>query len=82
MKKEEIFAELEKTMLELFELEPGDVTLEAKLREDLGLDSIDAIDMAVKLQKMTGKRVELSALKCIVTVQDVVDLIYSYLEKR
>jgi acyl carrier protein len=82
MKKEEIFAELEKTMLELFELEPGDVTLEAKLREDLGLDSIDAIDMAVKLQKMTGKRVELSALKSIVTVQDVVDLIYSYLEKR
>ena len=50
------------------------------VRDQLDLDSIDAVDMAVHLQKMTGKRVELSKLKEIRTVGDVVDLVALHLE--
>jgi len=71
----EIIDELRKTMSEMFEIEPASITLESRLFEDLDLDSIDAIDMAVKLQELTGRRVDETALRKIRTVEDVVDLI-------
>ena len=79
MTREEIFDDLRRRMHEMFEIAPERVTLEADLRNDLGLDSIDAIDMASSLQKMTGKKVELAALKAIRTVSDVVDLVDQHL---
>jgi acyl carrier protein len=48
------------------------VSLEADLFADLGLDSIDAVDLAIKLQEMTGKRVKPQEFKSIRTVGDVV----------
>ena len=75
MTRAEIIDELRKTMSEMFEIEPASITLESRLFEDLDLDSIDAIDMAVKLQELTGRRVDETALRKIRTVEDVVDLI-------
>jgi acyl carrier protein len=45
------------------------------LLDDLDLDSIDAIDLAVRLQDLTGKRVDESRLREVRTVRDVVELI-------
>ena len=45
------------------------------LRDDLDLDSIDAIDLAVKIQEITGARVDEAELRHVRTVGDVVDLI-------
>lgn len=81
MTREEIFQDLRKRMHEMFEIAPDRVTLEADLRNDLGLDSIDAIDMAASLQKMTGSKVDLSALKSIRTVSDVVDMVDKHLHQ-
>lgn len=75
MTRDAIFDELHRTMVEMFEIEPADVTLESALAEDLGLDSIDAIDMAVRLQELTGKGVQEEALRALKTVGDVVDLV-------
>ncbi len=78
MKKEvsrqEILAEIVRTMSETFEMEAGEITPESRLFEDLDLDSIDAIDMAVKMQDLTGKRVDEDSLRTLRTVNDVVDL--------
>lgn len=51
----EALSEQLRTMLvERFELDPAQVTSEARLYEDLGLDSIDAVDLALSIQDATG----------------------------
>lgn len=79
MTRDEIFAQVVEAMVEAFELEPDQITMDSHLIEDLDLDSIDAIDMAVKLQEMSGRRVEEEALKQVRTVRDVVDLMEAHL---
>ena len=39
-----------------FEIDPEDISLEANLYQDLDLDSIDAVDLVVKLREITGKK--------------------------
>lgn len=75
MVRQEILAKVRDIMVEMFELDPAGITPEAKLMEDLDLDSIDAIDMVVKLQELTGERVAEEQLKQIRTVGDIVDLV-------
>ena len=41
-------------LIEEFELDPGTITPEARLVEDLGFDSLDFVDMVVVLQKAFG----------------------------
>jgi acyl carrier protein len=55
-----------------FEIGAEDISLEANLYEDLDLDSIDAVDLVVKLREITGKKIEPDAFKQVRTVQDVV----------
>jgi acyl carrier protein len=47
--KAEIFNQLQSIMVELFELDADEVTLQSHLYEDLDLDSIDAVDLVVQL---------------------------------
>lgn len=63
------------TMSEMFELSPDSLVADARLMEDLGLDSIDAIDMAAKMHEMTGVRVEDHELRALRTVADVATLL-------
>lgn len=78
--KEDIFAELKNILIELFETDEADITLGATLYEDLDLDSIDAIDMVVKLQELTGKKIKPEEFKNARIVQDVVDAVYELLQ--
>ena len=79
MTKEQIFVALQQAMVRKFELSEGAVTRQARLLDDLDLDSIDALDMAVHLQTFTGKRVPLESLKNVKTVGDVVDAVHRLL---
>jgi acyl carrier protein len=71
----EISSEVRRRISEMFELDPATVREESLLREDLDLDSIDAIDLAVRIQELTGTRLDESLLRGVRTVGDVVDLI-------
>lgn len=73
MNKSEILVILKETMVDLFELNEADITPNANLFEDLDLDSIDAVDLAVKITEITGKRVNPEDFKKVRTVQDLVD---------
>src|SRR5690606_19265646 len=75
MNRDEILSELRMSLHEMFDIDPATITPSASLRDDLDLDSIDAIDLAVRLKKLLGRRVELAVLKELVTVEDVVNLI-------
>ncbi|WP_119344877.1 acyl carrier protein [Facilibium subflavum] len=80
--KNEILNELKNIFHELFELNPHDVTLEARLYEDLDLDSIDAVDLIVHLQSKTDKKFKPEEFKSVKTVADVVDLIEQELSNK
>ena len=54
--QEEIFEKLKTILVDDFEIAPEKLTLDANLFEDLELDSIDAVDLAVKLQEFTEKK--------------------------
>ena len=68
-----IYEEISALLVNVFEIDPQDITPEARLYEDLELDSIDAIDMIVHLQKKIGKKIKPEDFKTVRTVQDVVD---------
>ena len=71
--KGEIFATLSTYLREMFDVPPDRITLGARLFEDLDLDSIDAVDLVVKLQEYTGRRIAPAEFKSVRTIGDVVD---------
>lgn len=74
--REDILQLIKDIMLEMFEIEPEIVTLEARLNEELDFDSIDAVDMIVKLKEITGKGVKPEDFKTARTINDVVDAVF------
>jgi acyl carrier protein len=74
--QEEIFSTLKQILEDMFEIEAGAVTPEASLNRDLDIDSIDAVDLMVKLRTVTGRRIQPEDFKNARTVQDVVDTLY------
>ena len=77
--RDELLEVLKEYLSELFEVQPETVTLKARLSEDLDLDSIDAIDLVVKLQELTGNRFRPDEFKSVRTVEDVIDRVHSVL---
>jgi acyl carrier protein len=82
MSRDEIFAKIRETLMTSFEIPEERIHDDARLLEDLELDSIDAIDMAVQIQEMTSVRVEEDELKKLRTVGDTVDLVASLLARE
>jgi acyl carrier protein len=52
-----------------------DVTPEASLRDDLGMDSLDLIELVTGLEARLGKQVPEAELTGVHTVEDAVDLV-------
>ena len=73
---EAIDEQVRAVLMTTFELSEEVVIPEATLFDDLDLDSLDAIDLAVKLETETGLKLAESEFRSIRTVQDVVDTIY------
>ena len=79
MTRDEILTKVREILVKSFEIDPKAITPSALLFQDLGLDSIDAIDMVVTLQEWTGRRVPEEALRQVRTVDDVVSLVEGHL---
>jgi acyl carrier protein len=76
MERDEIFAKVREYISTLFEIPADDITLDSDLQKDLDLDSIDAVDLIVKVQEFTGQKIKPDEFKTVRTVRDVVDRIY------
>lgn len=74
--RDDIFATLRDALVELFELEPERVTLEANLYEDLEIDSIDAVDLIDHIKRQTGRKIAAEEFKAVRTVGDVVEAVH------
>lgn len=67
---------------ESFEVPEEQITPQANLYLELDLDSLDSIDLAVKLQMVTGIVLEEQQLREIRTVGDIVDTVHDLLAKK
>ncbi|UOA10593.1 acyl carrier protein [Methylobacter sp. S3L5C] len=75
--REEILSAIKTILVEMFEVDEKAITLEARLYQDLDFDSIDAVDMIVRIKEMTGKSVKPEDFKSARTISDVVEAVYS-----
>ena len=73
--KDEIFKWVTDLMKTEFHFRDQDLHPQAHLVDDLDLDSIDAVDLAVRVEERTGLALDEADLKSIQTIQDIVDLI-------
>ena len=76
MNKDDIFAKIVEILQQTFDIAPARIKPEARLGEDLDIDSIDAVDLIVQLKPLVGKRLQPEAFKSVRTVQDVVDALH------
>ena len=75
VRRDNIFHDVSRELHALFDIELHNITLDARLYEDLDLDSIDAVDLVVRLQEITKKRIKPDKFKSVRTVKDVVDAV-------
>ncbi|MFJ3045525.1 acyl carrier protein [Herbaspirillum chlorophenolicum] len=75
MNKDEIYTWIVDMLHEMFELDKTAITPQSNLYTDLDIDSIDAVDIVVKLNQMTGKRIQPDVFRTVRTVQDVVNVL-------
>ena len=80
--KDEIFNHIKDILVKEFDIDENKLTPSALLVEDLDLDSIDAVDLVVRLQKIIGCKVEPDDFKQIRTLQDMVDSIEKIVNKN
>ena len=73
--RDDIESTLTGILVEMFEVEPREVTCEAHLFDDLDIDSIDAVDLIVRLKEYTSAEIDPERAKSVRTVGDVVDLV-------
>ena len=69
---DDIYQRVKTIFIEEFELEPDELVPEATLFDDLGLDSLDAVDMVVALEKEFGvKMKDEEAIRSVRTLDDL-----------
>ena len=77
--KAEVLATLTGYLVEMFEVPAEAVRSEALLFEELDLDSIDSLDLIVRLQDYTGRKIPVAEFSTVRTVGDVVDRVHALL---
>lgn len=81
MTDQEIFDRLRSILVETFDIEADRISPQARLYDDLDIDSIDAVDLIVKLKPLVGKRLQPEAFKAVRTLQDVIDALQGLLKE-
>jgi acyl carrier protein len=67
---------------EQFDVEPGSITLDSRLREDLDIDSIDAVNLMIELKSITAKKITLENFHQVKTIGDLIDAILAFLSQE
>lgn len=75
MTKEDVLGRINDVLAGEFEIDRAKLVPEARLFEDLDLDSIDAVDLVVRMQQQTSLKVKAEDFKAIRTLGDVADVI-------
>ena len=79
MNKEDLYRRISDILESNFGIDPQRITPEARLGDDLDIDSIDAVDLIVQLKPLLGSNLRPEAFKTVRTVSDVVDALHGML---
>lgn len=79
MNSSQLFEQLKEILVDTFEIDADDITINANLYEDLDIDSIDAVDLIVQLRELTGKKIKPEDFKSVRTIQDILDAVEALL---
>ena len=75
MKREDLFRHVKDTLVKEFECNESSIVPEARFYEDLDLDSIDAVDLVVRLRDEQGVNMTADDFKSVRTVGDLLDVL-------
>jgi acyl carrier protein len=80
--RQEILEQFRAVLVELFAIDPARVTLETHLYTDLEIDSIDTIDLILKVKEITGRKIQPEQFRHVRTVGHAVDAIYALMAEQ
>ncbi len=82
MDKNELFERIAGILHDSFEIDAARIIPQARLYEDLDIDSIDAVDLIVQLKPLLGSNLQPDSFKSVRTVQDVVDVLFGLIREQ
>ena len=77
MERKEIEEKVKASLIEDLEIEDENIAPEAKLKDDLGIDSLDFVDIVVIVEKNFGFKIKPEEMQGIVTLSQFCDYIES-----
>jgi acyl carrier protein len=75
MERKEIEEKVRIFMVDELEIDEEKIKPEAKLKDDLGIDSLDFVDIVVIVEKNFGFKIKPEEMKGVVTLKDFCDYI-------
>lgn len=75
MSDDDILRKIREIFSTHFNIPPESVHPGSKLFDELGLDSLDAVDLVIELQELTGRRIKPDIFKSVRTVADVIKVV-------
>jgi acyl carrier protein len=78
--REEVLEQVKAALVELFEIDPGQIAPDARLNEDLEIDSIDAVDLLDRLRRQTGRKISADDFRSVRTVGDLVNAVHALVQ--
>ena len=80
MNKEEVTSKVNDFLINEFELEADRITADADLRDDLDIESLDFVDIAVEIEKEFGFKIKGEDMINVSTLDDLYNYILSKLQ--
>lgn len=78
MDRKEIEDRVKNFLLEEMEVEEDKLFDDARLKEDMGIDSLDIVDVVVCVQRKFGFKIQSEEMKQLLTLRDFCD----YIDKK
>lgn len=78
MQNEEIISKINQLLVEEIEIEETQISPEAKLKQDLGIDSLDFVDLFVIIEHHFGFKMKAEEMSGVITLADF----YNYIIRR
>lgn len=79
--RESLLARITVILQEQFDVEPDSITPAARLREDLDIDSIDAVNLMIELKSITAKKITLENFHQVKTIDDLIEAVLAFLSQ-
>jgi len=78
MERKEIESKVRDFLIEDLEVDEEKIVPEARLKEDVGIDSLDFVDIVVIVEKNFGFKIKPEEMARVVTLNDF----YNYIDKK